>query len=336
MLDAPLALAFTAGTLAAFNPCGFAMLPAYLGFFAGSQEGATGGSMRAVARALRASLVVSAGFALVFAAAGLLVVQASVAVSGYVPWLTIAIGIALIPIGIALVRGYKIPVRLPFLSRGGRGRGLGSMLLFGASYGTVSLTCTLAPFLAAVSTTFGRGGVVSGLAVFVAYAAGMASVIVVLTVALALAHGGVVARMRRVLRHVNKLVGALLVLTGAYVAYYGYYDLAITGGRNAAQGPVAWISAASATVSNWINRTGALRIAGITVGVIGLIVIASGSLRGFKRFPSRHPSDSPIGHAGKEGSIQTPARDGNSDGQTAIATPNVTSVEPATRVTPTP
>ncbi|WP_327586761.1 hypothetical protein OHA25_06950 [Nonomuraea sp. NBC_00507] len=27
--DLPLALALTAGTVAAFNPCGFAMLPAY-------------------------------------------------------------------------------------------------------------------------------------------------------------------------------------------------------------------------------------------------------------------------------------------------------------------
>lgn len=279
LLDAPLALAFTAGTLAAFNPCGFAMLPAYLGFFAGSQDGAAGGSMRAVARALRASLVVSAGFALVFAAAGLLVVQASVAVSRYVPWLTIAIGIVLIPIGIALMRGYKLPVRLPFFSRGGRDRGVGSMFGFGVSYGTVSLTCTLAPFLAAVSTTFSRGGVASGLAVFVAYAAGMASVIVVLTVALALAHGGVVARMRRVLRHVNTLAGALLVLTGAYVAYYGYYDLAITEGRNAAQGPVAWISAASAAVSNWINRTGALRLAGIAAALLVVVVVASWRVR---------------------------------------------------------
>ena len=32
MADAPLLLALVAGMVAAFNPCGFAMLPAYLGF----------------------------------------------------------------------------------------------------------------------------------------------------------------------------------------------------------------------------------------------------------------------------------------------------------------
>ena len=35
MIDAPLALAFTAGMIATVNPCGFAMLPAYLGYFLG-------------------------------------------------------------------------------------------------------------------------------------------------------------------------------------------------------------------------------------------------------------------------------------------------------------
>ena len=35
VIDAPLALAFGAGMLAAVNPCGFAMLPAYLSYFCG-------------------------------------------------------------------------------------------------------------------------------------------------------------------------------------------------------------------------------------------------------------------------------------------------------------
>ena len=35
MIDAPLALAFAAGLVATVNPCGFAMLPAYLSYFMG-------------------------------------------------------------------------------------------------------------------------------------------------------------------------------------------------------------------------------------------------------------------------------------------------------------
>ena len=36
-LDARLATSFTAGLVAAVNPCGFAMLPAYLSFFLGQE-----------------------------------------------------------------------------------------------------------------------------------------------------------------------------------------------------------------------------------------------------------------------------------------------------------
>lgn len=38
MISGPIALAFTAGMVATFNPCGFALLPAYIGaFVAGDQ-----------------------------------------------------------------------------------------------------------------------------------------------------------------------------------------------------------------------------------------------------------------------------------------------------------
>ncbi|MGH9112549.1 MAG: cytochrome c biogenesis protein CcdA, partial [Acidimicrobiales bacterium] len=38
MIDAPVGFAFAAGMVAAFNPCGFAMLPAYLSWFLGQSE----------------------------------------------------------------------------------------------------------------------------------------------------------------------------------------------------------------------------------------------------------------------------------------------------------
>ena len=38
-MNAALALAFAAGMVATVNPCGFAMLPAYLSYFMGLSEG---------------------------------------------------------------------------------------------------------------------------------------------------------------------------------------------------------------------------------------------------------------------------------------------------------
>jgi cytochrome c biogenesis protein CcdA len=70
MIDAPLAYAFGVGMVATFNPCGFAMLPAYLSYFLGL-EGSTHPDERAsVLRALAVGLSVTVGFLVVFGIIG--------------------------------------------------------------------------------------------------------------------------------------------------------------------------------------------------------------------------------------------------------------------------
>ena len=66
MIEAPLALAFGAGLLATFNPCGFAMLPAYLSYFMGLNDDADRGRGASLRSALTVGAVVSFGFLLVF------------------------------------------------------------------------------------------------------------------------------------------------------------------------------------------------------------------------------------------------------------------------------
>ena len=69
VIDATLALAFASGMLATVNPCGFAMLPAYLGYFLGL-EGGDRDVRASVSRSLGVGLSVSAGFLLVFSVVG--------------------------------------------------------------------------------------------------------------------------------------------------------------------------------------------------------------------------------------------------------------------------
>jgi hypothetical protein len=139
MVDAPLAVGFSAGMLATFNPCGFAMLPAYLSFFVGTEGNPSGRAPGGVVSALRASGAVTAGFVAVFGAAGVAITGMSLSVQRYAPWATLVIGLALVPLGIAVSLGRSPKVSLPRFQRGGSSRGLGSMALFGVSYATVSL-----------------------------------------------------------------------------------------------------------------------------------------------------------------------------------------------------
>lgn len=232
MPDGLLALALGAGMLAAVNPCGFALLPAYLSLLILGDDSPS--RPRAVWRALRLTAAMTLGFAGVFAIFGLAIAPVAAGVQAYLPWFTVALGLLLVALGAALLAGRT--VTLPKIGRGsGKAKPLsasfGSMVGFGASYAAASLSCTIAPFLAVVVAGFRGESVAVGATLFLAYAAGMGLVVGTVAVAVALAQAGLVAGLRRTGRWVPRVSGLLLLLAGAYVAYYGWWELRVAAGR---------------------------------------------------------------------------------------------------------
>jgi cytochrome c biogenesis protein CcdA len=292
MGGAPLALAFTAGMLATVNPCGFAMLPAYLSYFVGI-DGADGapasaGRNRSAGRALAVSSVMTLGFVAVFGLVGLIIVQISSRVQQHLPWVTMVVGLVVIGLGVAALTGRNLTVRLPHLDKGTSSRELTSMFLFGVSYALSSLSCTIAPFLATTSSTFSDGGLLAGLATFVAYGLGMGAIVALLTMAVALARDGVVARFRRLLRHVLTLSGILLVVAGTYLTYFAWYEIRLR--RGIVDDPVVDRALAMQQwLSEQVGRAGELRI-----GVVAAIAVAAAlvSIGGWRR---THRSDTDHG-----------------------------------------
>ena len=215
----------TLGMVATVNPCGFAMLPAYLSYFLGL-EGSDADVPRAgVAQAVRVACAVAAGFLTVFAVAGTAVKLTSLPVYETVPWISIVIGLALLALGIAMLSGFELVVRLPRLDRGGRERTVRSMFVFGVSYAVASIGCTLPLFLGPVAGTVSNDSIVDGVLVFAVYGLGMTTVLLALTVAIALARTSIVRSLRRVQPYVGRIAGGLVALAGAYVAYYGWLEV---------------------------------------------------------------------------------------------------------------
>jgi len=214
---------------ATVNPCGFAMLPAYLAMFLGEEDqpGSAG-----VGRAFAVSATLTAGFVAVFGLFGLAIAPLAVSIERYLPWATIVIGIALVGMGIALVMGRQLTLHTPKLAKGGTDGGLRSMFLFGVSYAVASLSCTIGPFLAVTSTTLRSQNALSGIAMFVVYALGMGLVVTGLTVGVALAKAGLLSRLRRAMPYVNRVSGVLLLVAGAYVAWYGWFEVRTLNGGN--------------------------------------------------------------------------------------------------------
>ena len=275
MIDAPFALALTAGMVATVNPCGFAMLPAYLSYFVGTEDAAGDDARAGILRALAVGGVVTLGFLLVFGTVGLAVSHLSISINRFLPWVTLIIGVGLFVLGIAMLRGFELVVRLPKLERGGESRGLGSMFVFGISYAVASLSCTLPPFLAVTATTFSQLSYLSGVSVFLAYGLGMGLVLTVLTVAIALARVSIVTHLRRALPYVNRISGGLLVLAGAYLAWYGWYEVRVNRGDLSTPGPVAWVTDLSADLTNWVQNTGPTRLAMMLALVVCVVLLVA-------------------------------------------------------------
>ena len=262
MIDVDLALAFTTGMVATVNPCGFAMLPAYLSFFLGLED-----ERASISRALVVAVAVTAGFAATFAVVGLVVTRITNSVYDVAPWFSLVIGAALALFGMALLAGVDPSVRLPRLERGGRSGDIGSMSLFGISYAVASIGCELPLFLAAMSGAFGKN-LVSGVVYFVVFGTGFGAIMLTLTIALAVARQSIVQSVRRVLPYVNRVAGALLLLAGAYVAWYGWIEIRDDPNDATVTRVTDW----SATVADWLqtNRDvivvlalGALAVGGV-------------------------------------------------------------------------
>lgn len=234
MQELPFALALVAGAVAAVNPCGFALLPVYAGFLITGEADETVSRRRALARAGLFTLAMTLGFVTVFGVFGLLVSTVAVNVASALPWVTIVVGAAVAAAGVWLLFGRELPSFVPKLAGREVKRSLGSMTVFGLFFALASLSCTVAPFLAIMAQTFRSASILGGTAMFLTYALGMAIVIGAVSLAIALARQGLIRWLKRQFPKVMRVVGALLVIAGLYVAYYGWWDVRVLGGGDTA------------------------------------------------------------------------------------------------------
>lgn len=276
MIQADLAFPFGAGLVAAFNPCGFAMLPVYLSVFVGSDHGTSASPSKNLLRALRAGAALTAGFVAVFGSFGVATstLLQQRAILENTPYITAVLGVLLVPLGIAMLFGYELNLAIPRLQRGGESNELWSIFLFGVSYAIVSLGCTVAVFVTGVASVFTKDGFLEGMAVFIAYALGMSAVILTLTVALALARTSVASSMRRALPWINRISGALLLFGGIYLAIYGWWEIQVLRGNLQEISVVSFFSDFQGEINTWIDRTGSTRLG------IGLLILVAACLLG--------------------------------------------------------
>lgn len=278
-MGAELALAFSAGMVATVNPCGFALLPAYLSYFLGIDSSGSQGpdhqGGNPVLRALAVSAAVTAGFLVVFIIFGVIWTSIREVIGARLPYFTIVVGLALVALGIAMLRGFEPTVSLPKVDLGGRGRQLSSMFLYGISYAVASLSCTIPIFIGIVSTTLTDTGFAAGLATFAAYGLGMGMTLSLLTISVALARSGLVRAFRSLLPKMNRISGVLLIVAGVFVSYYAWTEIRILNDSGSSNAVFDWLNDAQGSMQRWVEGVGAAKLALGAAALIGLAVIVS-------------------------------------------------------------
>ena len=277
MNDVPVALAVAAGAVAALNPCGFAVLPAYLSILVADARDATWSV--AVGRALATTAAVTAGFVGVFGVFGLVLTPIAGAVQSRLPWFTVLFGVALAGLGGWLLAGRELPGLTRWVTRGpALTRSAVSMAAFGAAYALASLSCTIGPFLAIVMSSFRAGAFTAGVVVFTAYALGMGLVVGTVALAVVLARTAAVHRLRRVSSFASRAGGVIMLAAGAYVAYYGWYDWRVLRGGEPADPVIGAATSVQVWLANLVDRAGVVSIAAafiVTVSLAGVLIWAS-------------------------------------------------------------
>jgi cytochrome c biogenesis protein CcdA len=270
------------------------MLPAYLSYFVGidgadqaaaeDDPESVAAPRSGVAQALRVSGIVSAGFLVVFGVTGLLVNAGVRTVIDIIPYLALGVGIIMIGLGIAVFRGLELSIGFLKVGRGASARDTKSVFGFGVSYAVASLSCTLPIFLGVTATTFRNSNLASGVSVFAAYALGMGLVLMVLTVAIALARQTLVSRLRSAMRWVNPVSAVLLLVAGAYVAYYGWYELRVRNDPETFAGPAQWVTDLQTDIQIWIQDVGAVRL-GLVLALLVTLAALYAVLRPWRSRP---------------------------------------------------
>jgi cytochrome c-type biogenesis protein len=280
-----LTLAFTAGLLAPVNPCGFALLPAYLTHTAAARPGA--GLPERLLRALAVGAALAAGFALTLSAAGLAISAGAHPLIGAAPWLGFTVGVLLALLGLAGLAGRapRLKLHLAIIRPRTSGAAAGPVrwALFGVGYAAASLACTIAVLLAVITQAQASTTIAGQVAVFAAYATGSIALLLVLSAAAALA-GSALSRWARALaRYQARLTAGLLLLTGGYVATYWWP--AVTGRSPTGHG-VAAIDRWSATTATWLQaHTSAVAAAALALIILTAIAAITARLR--RRNPAR-------------------------------------------------
>lgn len=215
-------LAFSAGMVAFFNPCSYALLPAYISYYLGksSKEEKAESPLRKGFEGAGVGAMATLGFLSVFVIIGVLISLVSSEIGPYLSWLILGVGAIFIILGGLWLVG--APLSFPHALRASIGHTHLSFYFFGVAYALGSAACVLPIFLMVTLSALTTGGFLSGLLIFISYALGMGIMMVGVAVAVALSKDMLLRHLPAMMKYVHKAGALILITAGIYLIYFWY------------------------------------------------------------------------------------------------------------------
>ena len=214
-----ISFAFVAGLVAFFAPCSVVLLPGYIAYYLSSGETKKLGIFEKLYKGLKFSFFTILGFFTVYGIAGILVILFGQFIKGFIPWLAIIFGIALVLIGLLMLLGEHFALSFGFLRIQ---KETHSLYLFGTAYSVASLGCVFPIFLTILLQAVAGGTFFESVAPLLAYIFGISFVMLVVTVLIIFARNFFSKKLNYILPYFYYISAAVLIIAGIYMIYYQY------------------------------------------------------------------------------------------------------------------
>jgi len=293
MSSSQVTIALLAGILASFNPCGFALLPAYIGMLVLGETNPEGknSTTRAYLRAFKFSFAMAIGLVAVFGSFALLISPFTNSIEKYLPYVTLFMGSALIILAIFMFMGKNLLIRKFINPNISPTKDFFTQIGYGITYALASLSCTIGPFVAVTGSALTSSSLTSIFTSFFFYGIGMSSS--VLVVALTTVALSKVSRFNsgRFYLIVSRFTSFLLLTVGGYLILYSIYELTSLRGEAIENPIIDGALSIQSSIAQSIYEIGAAKF----MLIVAVVVLIPVIFRLATKSSRRKSEDSQIG-----------------------------------------
>ncbi|MEL7833101.1 cytochrome c biogenesis CcdA family protein [Fodinibius sp. Rm-B-1B1-1] len=210
---------FLQGVFAFLAPCAVALLPGYIVAFIGRNSQKDPAVTKRLYRGLKLALLSILGIMGVYVIAGGLIIVAAQVLKDYMKWITIGMGGVLIIMGIAMVWGKDISFSINMNNPSHKTEAV-EAFVFGIAYAIGALGCLFPLFLVVATQAMAAPSLWLGTSYIGAYFVGISGMMIGTILLSTFAKDFLMKYLRKILPHMERITGGLLVLAGLYVIYY--------------------------------------------------------------------------------------------------------------------